>query len=79
MAKTPYPPAALKNRQQGRITLRVLFNSNGRVEKVAILENTCSRVLVENTLAWAVTNWRMTTPRGFKGGYVDVPAVYQIH
>lgn len=58
--------------------LRVLFDSKGHAAKVAILENTCGRVLIEPTIIWAIKTWRLAPPPGFKGGYVDVPIVYQL-
>ena len=68
----------MKKKQQGSMNLRLLFNSDGKIEKVAVLEASCPRDLLDYTVLWAIRNWRAEPSTGFQGGYKDVPVTYRL-
>lgn len=76
--RPPYPTKALEERLQGTVKLRVLFNSAGRVENIAVLESNCGQYLRDYTVDWATKEWRMIPGVGFKPGYHDLPITFKI-
>ena len=76
--KLPYPPYPLRARAfhyQGSGVVKVTFDESGRASNVMMKQSTRSKMLDENTIAFAQANWK--SPGG-KKKTIYVPVTYRL-
>lgn len=71
----PYPAEALRREVQGTVTLSVVVDDRGRLDRVDLRDSSGSALLDRHSVQWVTHRWRF--PAGSARHYY-VPIVYQL-
>jgi len=67
MSEPPYPPLARKNGLEGKVKVKAMYNAEGEITQVEIVETSGAKIL-DDSVKKTIINWKL--PKG-RGGYFE--------